>query len=365
MSQSILKSMPRETAYPPLARVQPQRMTVLLLALTGALIGLFLLSLAIGSVDIPVEQIMTVLLGGEAEKTSWTNIVLKFRLPKAITAVLAGAALAVSGLMMQTFFRNPLAEPYILGISSGASLGVALVVLSVGAGGTMLAGVGLSGDISLAAAASLGAGLTMLLVLAVAQHIQNSTTILILGLMFGYITSALVSLLIYFSVPELIQAYLTWGFGTFGGVTWSQLVILAPVVIVGLAGSFALSKSLNALLLGEIYAKSMGLNVRQVRIGVVLMTGLLAGTITAFCGPIGFLGIAVPHLCRGLFQSADHRVLIPASMLMGGVLALMAAIIAEVPGSNLILPVNAVTALFGAPIVIWVILRGRNTQKAF
>jgi iron complex transport system permease protein len=366
MSQSVFKPIPRvvETVYGP--RIHIGRISLLLMILLLALVGLFMLSLTVGSVDIPVDQILRVLTGSEAEKESWTSIILKFRLPKAITAVLVGAALSVSGLMMQTFFRNPLADPYILGVSSGASLGVGLVVLTVGTtGGTVLAGIGFIGDVSLALAASLGAGLSMLVVLFVAQRVNNGTTILILGLMFGYMASALVSLLIYFSQPQLIQAYMNWGFGTFGGVTWSHIVIFAPVVIVSLTASFGLAKSLNALLLGEVYAKSMGLDVQWVRTAIVVITGLLAGTITAFCGPVGFLGVAVPHLCRGLFRSPDHRLLIPASILLGGVVALLAAIIAEVPGSNLILPVNAVTALFGAPVVIWVILKQRKRQKPF
>ncbi|MBZ0292285.1 MAG: iron ABC transporter permease, partial [Anaerolineae bacterium] len=310
--------------------------------------------------------IITVLTGGQAEKDAWTNIVLKFRLPKALTAVLAGAALSASGLMMQTFFHNPLADPFILGISSGASLGVALVVLSVGtAGGAVLAGIGFVGDFGLALAAGIGAALTMMLVLLVARRVRSATTLLILGLMFGYMTSAIVSFLIYFTIPERVQAYINWGFGTFGGVTWGQLTVLAPAVIVGLVVAFALAKPLNALLLGENYARSMGLNLNRARFAIVLATGVLAGVVTAFCGPIGFIGVAVPHLCRGLFNSSDHRLLIPATVLMGAIVALLAAFVAEVPGSNIVLPVNAVTALFGAPVVIWVILRQRSLQKTF
>lgn len=338
----------------------------LLLILIGGLLVMFLLSLAVGSVEIPLDQIITVLLGGEAERTAWTNIVIKFRLPKALTAVLAGMALGVSGLMMQTFFRNPLAGPFVLGISSGASLGVALVVLSTGTiGGTLLAGIGLSGDLMLAVAAGLGAGLTMVIVLGVSMRIQSSMTLLILGLMFGYLVSAMVSLLLYFSVPERIQAYINWTFGSFSGVTWDQLPILAGIVGVGLLVSLALTKSLNALLLGENYARSLGLNIFWTRIGIVSATALLAGVVTAFCGPIGFIGIAVPHLCRSLFNTSDHRILVPATILMGAIVALVASLIAEVPGNNLVLPLNAVTALMGAPVVIIVILRQRNVGRSF
>lgn len=334
-----------------------------LLALLGVM---FLLALAVGSVSIPLADIVTVLLGGEASKASWTTIVLKFRLPKALTATLVGAALGASGLMMQTFFRNPLAGPFVLGISSGASLGVALVVLSAGTvGGTLLAGIGLFGDISLAVAAMLGAGLVMILVLLMARRIQSSMTLLVLGVMIGFLTNALVSLLMFFSIPEQIQAYINWTFGSFSDVTWSELRILAPAVLVGLLLVLWLIKPLNALLLGEAYARSLGLNVRRTRIWIVAATAMLAGVVTAFAGPIGFLGIAVPHLCRSLFGTSDHKALVPATIVVGAIVALVAAIIAEVPGSNLVLPLNAIMAVIGAPVVIGVILRRRNLDRSF
>lgn len=369
MTDALYKPIPRrapsvrEAALPHLnLGLRPWR----LLLLVAALLGAFLLVLAAGSVRIPLREIMTVLLGGEAERASWTQIVLNFRLPRATTAMLAGAALGVSGLLMQTFFRNPLAGPFVLGISSGASLGVALVVLGAGTvGGTLLAGFGLTGDFLLASAAALGAGFVMVVVLVVAHRVQSSMTLLILGLMMGYLVSALVSLLLYFSIPERIQAYVRWTFGSFGGVTWDQMPILAGGVLPGLLLALLLTKSLNALLLGEGYARSLGLNVGRARIAVVSATALLAGTVTAFCGPIGFVGIAVPHLCRSLFNTSDHRVLVPGTMLMGATVALVAAFIAEVPGSNVILPLNAVTAFIGAPVVIVVILRQRNLQQAF
>jgi iron complex transport system permease protein len=338
----------------------------LLLVLVAALAGVFVLNISLGSVHIPFEQIVTVLLGGEAENRAWTNIVLKFRLPKATTAAVAGAALGVSGLLMQTFFRNPLAGPFVLGISSGASFGVAVVVLSAGTvGTTMLAGVGLRGDLMLAAAAGLGAGATMFIILLAASRVQSSMTLLILGLMVSYLVSSAVSLLLYFAIPERIQAYINWTFGSFNSVTWDQMPILAGGVGVGLLIALGLTKSLNALLLGEGYARSLGLNIGLTRFFVVSATALLAGTVTAFCGPIGFIGIAVPHLCRSLFNTSDHRVLIPATMLMGATVAIIAGIIAEVPGYNLILPLNAVTAAIGAPVVIIVLLRRSNLQKSF
>lgn len=341
--------------------------TVLLTALIIGLIAIFLLSLSLGSVSIPVEQIVTILFGGTAEKTSWATIVLKFRLPKAITAALAGAALAASGLQMQTLFRNPLADPFVLGISSGASLGVALVVLVAGvAGGSaLLAGVSLVGDVSLALASIVGSALVLLLVMAVARRVQSTMTLLILGLMFGYATSALVSVLLYFSIAERIQAYISWTFGSFGGVTWSQLQVFGPIVVAALLFSHLLVKPLNALLLGETYARSMGLNVRLARLGIIATSASLAGVVTAFCGPIGFLGIAVPHLCRSLFRTSDHRLLMPAVVLLGGILAVAADILAQLPGSQLMLPLNAVTALLGAPVVTWVILHQRNLRESF
>jgi len=342
--------------------LQPQRLMLLLVGL----LFVFLISLAVGSVNIPLDQILIVLTGGEPERAAWVNIILKFRLPKATTAILAGASLGVSGLMMQTFFRNPLAGPFILGISSGASLGVALVVLSAGTiGGTLIAGFGLTGDFLLAGAAATGAGFTMLIVLFVAQHVRSSMTLLILGLMFGYLVTALVSLLLYFAVPERIQSYINWTFGSFSGVTWDQMPVLGSVVIIGWVIAFLLIKSLNALLLGEQYARTIGLQIGRTRLAIILSTALLAGAVTAFCGPIGFIGIAVPHLCRSLFNTSDHRVLVPATIMMGAIVALVASIIAEVPGNNIVLPLNAVTSLIGVPIVVGVILRQRNIRKTF
>jgi iron complex transport system permease protein len=338
---------------------------LVLVGLAAVLLGVFTLSLALGSVRIPLGDVLSVLLGGEPAKATWTNIVLKFRLPKALTATLAGAALAVSGLQMQTLFRNPLAGPFVLGISSGASLGVALVVLAAGTtGSTLLAGLGLLGDFGLVAAASLGSASVLVLVLLVARR-MNTMTLLILGLMFGYATSAIVSVLLYFSIAERIQAYVSWTFGSFGGVTWSQMRVLLPVVLLGLAVAAVSAKPLNALLLGETYARSMGLNVRRARFWIILSAATLAGAITAFCGPIGFLGVAVPHLCRSLFNTSDHRVIVPAAALMGGSIALVADLVAQMPGSQTILPLNAVAALIGAPIVSWIILKQKNLRASF
>lgn len=337
-------------------------MLPLMVGLFAVLIVSFVASIAVGSISIPLDDILTILLGGEPTRAAWTQIVINFRLPKALTAVLAGAALSVGGLMMQTLFRNPLTDPFALGISSGASLGVALIVLSAGVGSTLLAGFSLAGDLGLAIAASLGAAAVMLLVLFAARRVQHNYGLLILGLMFGYAFGALVSLLLYFSVAERIQAYVNWTFGSFGGVTWRQMSVFGPVVLVGLAMTLLLRKPLNALLLGEIYAQSMGINVQRVRFGIVVSTALLAGAVTAFCGPIAFLGLAVPHLARAIFRTADHQRLLPACAVLGAIVALTADLIAQLPGAGVILPLNAVMALIGAPVVIVIILRGRTTR---
>jgi len=358
----------REQAASPIRpSVRPLSLTAaIFVGLVMLLMFAFVLSLAVGSVNIPVGQIATVLTGGTAENAAHANIVYKFRLPKALTAVMAGASLGVSGLLMQTMFRNPIAGPYVLGVSAGASLGVALVVLSVGtAGGTLLAGLGWTGDVALAGSAALGAGVTLGVVLLAARHVRSSTTLLILGLMFGYVTNAVVSMLLHFAVAERIQAYVNWTFGSFSAVTLTQLSIVGPVVAAGLLLAFALSKSLNALLLGERYARSLGVPLHRLRAGIVVSTALLAGVVTAFCGPIGFIGIAVPHLCRILLRTSDHRLLLPACVLVGGTVALVAAIIAEVPGSSVILPLNAVLAALGAPVVIWIVLGQRSLRDSF
>lgn len=339
---------------------------VLIFGLGVLLLIVFALSLSLGSVHIPVGEIVSVLLGGEGVRPAWAIIVHTIRLPKAITAMLAGAALSVSGLQMQTLFRNPLADPFVLGINSGASLGVAIVVLAVGAvGSALLAGLGVLGDLSLAFAASLGAAAVLGCVLLISRKVQSVMTLLILGLMFGYATSAFVSVLLYFSIPEQIQAFIIWTFGSFGGVTWRQMAVFSPAIGLGLLLAFLTVKPLNALLLGEKYAQSMGVPVKRVRIWTLAGASILAGVTTAFCGPIAFLGLAVPHLCRSLLNTSDHRLLMPAVTLLGATLALFADVIARMPGSQATLPLNAVTSLIGAPVVIWVILRRQNLNAAF
>ncbi len=338
------------------------------LALSGlaalALIA-FALSLAVGSVVIPLDQALIIISGGEPARATWADIVRDFRLPKALTAALAGSALAVSGAHMQTLFRNPLASPSTLGVNAGASLGVAIVALtsaytSLGAPWLRAAADSLIAlDIGRALAAGLGAAGVMVLLLAAARN-MDTLTLLVLGVMVGYATNALVTLLIYFAVSEQMQAYVLWTFGSFSNVTWSQLPILASLVALGLLISLGLMKTLNALLLGETYARSMGVSVQRSRTLAIVCASLLAGSVTAFCGPVAFLGVATPHLCRGLLGTSDHRLILPASALMGAVLALAADVIAQMPGRAGVLPLNAVTAFIGAPVVIWVITRRRR-----
>ncbi|MFA5294805.1 MAG: iron ABC transporter permease [Methanoregulaceae archaeon] len=327
--------------------------------MSGILAAAFILDLMLGSVNIPPDAILTIVAGGQV-KVTWMNIFWYWRLPKAITAVFAGGALALSGLLMQTFFRNPLADPYILGISSGASLGVAFVMMSAGicGAGALFASVGLIGDMSISAAAIFGAFAILLLILLISSKIQSNITILILGIMVSYISGALVTILLQFTDETSMHTYALWTFGSFSGVTWAHLPIMAVLLVVGFVLTFCMVKSLNALLLGEQYAESMGMNYHRIRFAIIVTTALMAGVVTAFCGPIGFLGIAVPHFCRACFVTADHRILVPGCILVGAIIALVTDIISNVPGTDIVLPVNAITALFGAPVVIWVIVRG-------
>lgn len=338
---------------------------VVALGLFPLLLIAFGLSLSLGSVRIPLTDLLGILVGRDASVPAWAAIVHTIRLPKALTAVLAGAALSASGLQMQTLFRNPLADPFVLGINAGASLGVAIVVLSVGSiGGVLIAGLGLLGDLSLVVAASLGAGAVLGCVLLISARVQSAMTLLILGLMFGYATGAFVSILIYFGVPEQIQSYILWTFGSFGSVTWRQMPVFSVAIFLGLALAFSCVKPLNALLLGENYARSMGLNVKRARVWILVNASILSGATTAFCGPIAFLGLAVPHLCRSSLHTSDHRVLMPAVTCLGATLALLADLIAHLPGSQYALPLNAVTSLIGAPIVIGFILHRKNLIQA-
>lgn len=329
--------------------------------IVGLLLLLFLLELSLGSVRIPVRDILSIVWGSSSAKPSWRTIVLLFRLPRAITASLAGAALAVSGLQMQTIFRNPLAGPSILGIGSGATLGVALVILGAQASDAsrLIGSLGIGGEVVSIAAAGVGSAVILALVLVASRRLRSPVSLLILGLLFGYATNGAVSILMHFSIAERIQVFISWTFGSFAGTTWRQLSLLLPVLTVALAAAQLQRKSLNGLLLGENYAESMGLHVRRARAISITTTAILTGSVTAFCGPVAFLGVAVPHLCRGMFDTSDHRVLLPACAAFGAAVAMCADLVAQLPGNQIVLPLNAVTALIGAPVVAWIILRRR------
>ncbi len=327
------------------------------------LMFLFFLALSVGSVSIPLETTFKIMMN-RGEDLILHRIIWDLRFPKILTALLAGAALSVSGLQMQTLFRNPLAGPFVLGINAGASLGVALVVLGTGVGLAFLGEASRMGQLSLFFASIMGAALVLIIVISLSQRVQNNVTLLIVGLIFGLMVNSLVSILIYFSEPEEIQSYLIWTFGSFRGVTWDKLALLAPAILLGLMISLITIKPLNALLLGETYARSMGLSLKSARRLIIMSTAILAGSVTAFCGPIGFLGIAVPHLCRGLFKTSDHRILFPAVLLIGAALALLSEIVAQLPGTQHTLPLNAITALLGGPVMLWVILKRRISVRA-
>lgn len=327
---------------------------LIILALTGT-------NLLFGSVNIPAEAVWHILTGNEVEKASWSFIVWESRLPQAITALLCGMALAASGLMLQTTFNNPLADPSILGISSGASLGVALVMLA--GAGTITAGVfTLSGFLSVIIGAFIGSMLVMGIILFFSTLIKNSIMLLIIGIMIGYITSSAISLLNFFSTAEGVHSYMIWGMGNFGGVSLQQLPFFSLVTAAGLLITILLIKPLNALLLGTRYAENLGINIRRTRNLLLVATGLLTATTTAFCGPISFIGLAVPHIARLMLGTSNHNSLLPVTMLTGGAIALLCNFICILPGEAGIIPLNAVTPVIGAPIIIYVIVNQRKIQ---
>lgn len=330
---------------------------ILLLVSVGAACLLFLVDLWVGSVRLPFGDVWRGLTGTGGDETA-AYIIRGFRLPKAIVAVLAGAALGASGLQMQTLFRNPLAGPYVLGISSGASLGVALFLLGAPLIG-VLPGMELVQNIGMVGAAWIGAGLIFLLIMAVSSRIKDIMVILILGMMLGSVAGAVVEVLQYFSTEGAVKSYVVWTMGSLGSVTMAQLRIMMPVIVAGLVLSVAVVKPLNAMMLGEQYARTMGVNVGTTRALVFVNTTLLAGTITAFCGPIGFLGLAVPHIARIMFGEADHRTLMPGTIVLGAAVMLACDILSGLPGQTP-LPINTVTALVGIPIIILVVVRNRK-----
>jgi iron complex transport system permease protein len=326
------------------------RNILLFISLSLLSVGLFLADLAIGSVRISLGDVMDVFMGKGGSDVN-SEILLSFRLPKAITAILAGASLSVAGLMMQTLFRNPLADPYILGVSSGASLGVALVMMA----SSLLPVAFVSSGWALIGAAIIGASVVLMMVVGVSFKVRNAVSLLIVGIMFGTIASSIVSVIQNLSNPDAVKQFLMWTFGSLSAVTWTYMQVLVPIVLVGLGMAFYLQKRLDGLLLGENYARGLGISIVQTRFLIVLVTGLLAGSITAFAGPIAFVGVAIPHIARGLFKSSYHKVLIPACILCGASLILLCDIVSQLPTYTL--PINTVSALFGAPIIIWIIIK--------
>ena len=344
---------------------QANRDRVCFFVLGGGVIVALLANISLGSVSIPLKDLVGVLIGSEDVDSVISSIVVDFRTPRALTAALAGSALAVSGLMMQTVFRNPLADPFVLGVNSGASLGVAMVLLLLAPMGVSLSQeLGLSGQMLMVLAATGGAAAVLAILLVFAQRV-DVMSLLILGLMISYGVGSIVSLLMFYSMADRLQAFFFWSYGNFGNMTWSQLKVFAPSVAVGLMATIPLIKVLDVFLLGERYAQSMGVDVTKARLWILGCASLLAGVVTGFCGPIGFLGIAAPHFCRFLFRTSEHRILLPASILVGASIALMADLVAKAPGLETSFPLNAITALVGAPVIIVALLRQRNLRKAF
>lgn len=324
-----------------------------------ALLICFIANISLGSVFIPWLDTLSSLVGGTVEKESWRDIIVDYRLPKAITAIIVGSGLGISGLLMQTLFRNPLAGPYVLGLSSGASLGVAILILGIHFSGAITISF-LVSKWSIIIASSLGSTIVLLAVISISNHVRDTMAILIIGLMFSSITGGIVSVLSYFAPADQLQQYTFWELGSLGNLSWNDVLIFFTVSSIGMLLAFAAIKPLNTLLLGENYARSLGLNIRNSRLLIIIATSLLAGSATAFAGPIAFVGLAVPHLTRQLFHTSNHKTLIPAVILLGSITMLVCDGIAQLPTSEYALPINAITSLIGAPVVIWLLVRKRK-----
>lgn len=332
---------------------------IILISIIFLGIILFILNLFIGSVTIPLNDLFNVFSGEESNQTIKT-IILDYRLPQAVTAMFAGAALSVAGLLMQTLFRNPLADPSMLGISSGAGLGVAITILLTGVlGNSALSTMGIWSNIGVSLAAFAGATLVLMLILGFSSRVRNMTTLIIIGLMISYLAGSLTDIMKFFSMKEDIHAFVIWGMGSFSAVGTSKLMFFSISILIGLFASLFMTKNLNITLLGDLYAENLGINVKRNSLFIILVSGYLTAIVTAYCGPIAFLGLAIPHLTRFIFRTSDHKVLVPGVMLIGMVISLLCNLVARMPGFEGNLPINAVTAFIGAPVVIWVILRKR------
>lgn len=333
-----------------------KRNTLLFLLLGLGLLLLLLVNISLGSVTIPFKEVVNSLTGGQASKPTWEYIIINYRLPKAITAILVGMGLSISGLLMQTLFRNPLAGPYVLGLSSGSSLGVAFVILGASLMPPFLSSILLS-SYGIVIASTLGSFAVLLLVLVVSQKLRDTMAILVVGLMFGSFTSAIVGILTYFSSAEQLQKFTFWSLGNLGNLSWISVLILTGSVLSGLLMSLLCIKPLNALLLGENYARSLGLNFSKTRLIIIFATSILAGSITAFAGPIAFIGLAVPHMAKLLFQTSNHFILYWSTLLIGAAIMLICDVVSQMPGLEVTLPINAITSIIGAPVVIWLLVR--------
>ncbi len=333
----------------------------LTIMLTAVIALLFLVNVFIGTIRIPMADICRILVGDDGVSEIWRNIIVKSRVPQALTAIAAGAGLSVAGLQMQTVFRNPLAGPSVLGISSGASLGVAFVVLLSGSlGGVALSRMGYIGDVAMSVAAIVGSLAVMSLILYVAQKVRGNVTLLIIGVMIGYLANAIIGVMKFFSAEEDVKAYVVWGLGSFARVSGDAMMLFIVLMAVLLPPAFLLVKTMNLLLLGDDYARNLGLDVHRARMRVIVSSGVLVAIVTAYCGPVMFIGLAVPHLCRAIFRTSDHRILMPGTMLTGAALALLCNLIARIPGFEGALPVNSVTALVGAPVVAFILFKRRG-----
>jgi iron complex transport system permease protein len=329
---------------------------------SALLVLLFMVSLAYGAVNIPPGSVLSILLGQEPERVSWQHIVIQSRLPQSVTATLAGASLAVSGLLMQTLFRNPLAGPSILGISDGANLGVAAVMLYFGGSLGRLSDLPVSGYPAIVLSAFAGACAILGLILYFSSKVRNNVMLLIIGIMIGYLASSVISILNFYAAADKVHTYVMWGLGSFSGVSLERLPLFTVCTLAGLFAAVLLIKPLNALLLGEVYASNLGVSIRRTRLHILLCTGLLTAITTAFCGPVAFIGLAVPHIARLSLGSSNHKTLLPLTLLAGSCTALLCNILTAPPGMNLILPLNAVTPLIGAPVILYVIVNKKIIQ---
>ena len=338
--------------------IKPINLTLIYITLIVVSFLLFGLDLFLGSVKIPFSEVISILFTGNSQKETWNIIVLEARLPKAIAAILAGSALAVSGLKMQTLFKNPLAGPYILGISSGAGLGVAVFIMGLSFLG--ISQVTLASGIGNIIASIIGSFMVLSILMLVINRLKDIMTVLILGIMIGSVITAIIGIIQYFSNDAQLKSFIMWTMGDLSSVTNNQIIILLPIIFIGLLFSFFMSKSLNSYLLGENTARSLGISIKKTRLGIIIITSILAGSITAFCGPIGFIGIIVPHFARMISRSYNHKVLIPMSILLGINILLLADIISQLPGMNQSLPINSITSLIGIPFIIWIIIKNKT-----